>query len=143
MQVYVVAREINDGTPEETPTLSQPDSGKVVGGVLVHYASIGQWGLYSINDKAAAILDWVSKPTVYVVSPRTRNAVSRWVEADEVIDPAVRTRINSWLTARGYPTIPAGWTKRQVVEAFVDRFIKSRWPNFSLDIDVHYDPEVD
>jgi len=143
VQAYIVARELTEGTPEEMPNLSPPDTGKVVGGVLAHFASIGQWGLYSITGKTADVSAWIAKPTIYPLAYRTRTGQLRWAEQDETIDPAIRTRLNTWLTARGYNTIPAGWTKRQVVQALVDRFIKPRWPRFELDTDQHNDPEVD
>jgi hypothetical protein len=36
-------------------------------------------------------------------------------ELNNVVTAAVRTKLNTWLTARGYSTIPAGWTYRQIV----------------------------
>jgi hypothetical protein len=45
------------------------------------------------------------------------------------IAPAIRTRLNTWLTNRGYPNIPAGWTYRRVVREIFERIN----PHFSLD----------
>jgi hypothetical protein len=52
----------------------------------------------------------------------TESGDVRWAELDGVIAAGVRTKLNDWLTARGYPTIPAGWTYRQVVRAVFKRF---------------------
>lgn len=42
-------------------------------------------------------------------------------ELTNVIPNAIRLRINVWLTSRGYPTIPAGWTWKQLLVAIKQR----------------------
>ncbi len=59
----------------------------------------------------------------------TKSGDVRWAELDGVIGSTARTRINTWLSARSLPTIPVGWTYRQVVLAIFKRL----HANFDLD----------
>lgn len=42
-------------------------------------------------------------------------------DLDNVIPVLIRTKINAWLTNHGYPTVPAGWTYRQLLQAIKAR----------------------
>jgi hypothetical protein len=60
-------------------------------------------------------------PNVYGIAFVTESDAAHWTELDNVITPAMRTRLNTWLTARGYSTIPAAWTNRRVIMAVFRR----------------------
>jgi hypothetical protein len=54
-------------------------------------------------------------PNVIGICAVTESGDVKWAELDANIALAGRTKLNTWLTARGYPTIPAGWTNRKVL----------------------------
>lgn len=52
----------------------------------------------------------------------TSDGTTRFPELDQAVPAGFRTRANTWLTARGLPTIPNGTTFLQVV-----RRVKAGW----------------
>jgi hypothetical protein len=76
----------------------------------------GQWGLYLFSGTVAQLTALNALIQVYGLCAMTESDTVRWAELDIVISSGIRTKINTWLTARGYPTVPAGWTYRQVVQ---------------------------
>lgn len=100
----------------------RPDIGALGYHGFVLCAHIGQnWGCYIFSGTAAQLQAINALPNVYAICAVTEGGQVKWAELDGVIAPAVRTRLNSWLSARGYPNIPAGWTYRQVVIAIYKR----------------------
>lgn len=103
-----------------------PDTAPLVPGInykgFVHCGTIGQFGayLYSGTPLQLAALD--ALPTVVGLAVMTEAGNVKWAELDNTITPAHRTRLNTFLTARGFATIPAGRTYRQVVNAVWRRF---------------------
>lgn len=103
-------------------------------GLLPYYAVVlagdlpGIWGAYIVAGTPAQLQDINALPSVYGICMVTEGE-THWAELDTVISSAVRSRINGWLTARGYPTIPAGWTYRQVIIAIFKRIN----PNYTLE----------
>jgi len=87
----------------------------------VHAADVAGWGAYLFSGTTAQLTAINALPNVYGICAVTESGNVKWAELDGVISSAVRTKINNWLTARGYPTIPAGWTYRQVVNAIFKR----------------------
>lgn len=83
-------------------------------------AHLGAWGCYLLSGTGAQLVALNALPNVYGICAVTEAGV-RWAELDGVIAPAVRTRLNTWLTARGYPNIPVSWTYKQVVVAVYKR----------------------
>ena len=81
----------------------------------------GQWGLYLFSGTAAQLTALNALPQVYGLVAMTEDTTVRWSQLNNTISSAHRTKLNTWLTARGYPTIPAGWTYRQVVQAIYQR----------------------
>jgi hypothetical protein len=81
----------------------------------------GQWGLYLFSGTGAQLIALNALGNVYGIVAMTESGGVRWAELDGVIAAGVRTKMNTWLTARGYANIPAGWTYRQVVEAIYQR----------------------
>lgn len=102
-------------------------------------AHIGHnWGCYLFSGTAAQLQAINALPHVYGICAVTESGAIRWAELDNPISPAVRTRLNTWLENRDYPTIPAGWTYRQVILAVYRRV--NEW--FDLDsVDVADTPE--
>lgn len=58
---------------------------------------------------------------VKVLAIKTRLMNLANIKFNAVIPTAMRTRINVWLTARGWTNVPAGWTYRQLLEAIKAR----------------------
>lgn len=79
------------------------------------------FGLYLVSDTAARLVAADSISGVYGICAISQTGDIKWTELDSVITAAARTKINSFLSARGYPTIPAGWTNKQVVKAILTR----------------------
>jgi hypothetical protein len=92
----------------------------------------GNWGAYLFSGTQAQLVAINALPNVYGICLVSEGIV-RWAELDGVIAEAVRTRLNTWLTARGYPNIPAGWTYRQVVIAIYNR-INAKFDLNGIDI---------
>ncbi len=89
--------------------------GYTIGGV------IGQFGAYLWSGTAAQLAALNALPQVVGICALTTAGDVRWAELDGKIAAAVRNRLNIWLGAQGYPTIPADWSNRQVVEAIYKR----------------------
>ncbi len=92
-----------------------PVHGYTLGGV------VGNFGAYLFSGTAAQLAALNALPQVVVICALTTAGDVRWAELDGKIAEAIRTRLNTWLTTRGYPTIPADCSNRQVVEAIYKR----------------------
>jgi hypothetical protein len=79
------------------------------------------WGAYLVSGTGPQLAAVNALPHVYGIVVVTESGDERWVELDGTIAPAVRTRLNTWLTNRGHPNIPAGWTYRQVLNVVYKR----------------------
>lgn len=97
------------------------DDGKRLYSGHVLCGQVGTWGAYLFSGTAAQLLAINALPNVYGICAVTESGNVRWAELDGVIPAAVRTKINDWLSTRSLPTIPAGWTYRQVVMAIYRR----------------------
>lgn len=89
-----------------------------------HFDTLGQYGAYIFSGTAAQLAALNALPNVIglvAMTGKTDND-KEWLELDTVIAAGVRTKINTWLTARGFTNIPAGWTYKQVVRAIYQRF---------------------
>lgn len=89
----------------------------------------GSWGLYLVADTQPRLVAADTISGVYGICLMTQDGEIKWAELDNVITPAMRTKINTWLTNQGYPTIPVSWTNRRVVRAILDRIN----PGFNLE----------
>jgi hypothetical protein len=88
----------------------------------VYIGSVAGWGAYLISGTAAQLTAINALPEAVGIAVLTQSAEgAKWTELDSNITLAIRNKLNTWLTARGYPTIPAGWTNRQVVLAVFRR----------------------
>jgi hypothetical protein len=87
----------------------------------VHCDSIGGFGAYLFSGTPAQMAALNALPQVVGIVAVTESGDVKWAELDGVIASGVRTKLNTWLTARSYPTIPAGWTYRQALEAVYQR----------------------
>lgn len=102
------------GSPELDPRAT-PYAGYCLGG------QAAGWGIYVISGTGSQLVAINALPQVVGLVAVTDSGGVRWPELDGVIASAVRTKVNTWLTARGWPTIPVGWTYRQVVKAILQR----------------------
>lgn len=89
---------------------------------FIHCGTLGNFGAYIYSGTPAQLAALDALPTVVGLAVMTESGNVKWAELDNTITPAHRTRLNTFLTARGLPTIPAGRTYRQVVLAVWDRF---------------------
>ena len=99
MKAYAIV-EMSNGNPNVDFTAT-PISGYCLGAVQ------GTYGLYLVAGTAAQLVALAALPNVW--------RVCTLAEIDDVITTARRTSMNQWLTAQGWPNIPAGWTYRQIV----------------------------
>ena len=99
----------------------QPDLGGLPFRGYCQLAKAGGWGLYLVSGSAAQLSSIGALANVYPLVAMTDNGILKWAELDNVVTAAHRTKLNNWLTARGYPTIPAGWTYRQILMAILQR----------------------
>lgn len=89
---------------------------------VIHCGSLGQFGAYMYSGTPSQLAALDALPTVVALAIMTEAGAIKWAELDTVITTAHRTRLNTFLTNRGLPTIPAGWTYRQVINAVWNRF---------------------
>lgn len=101
------------------PQLSREDTpytGHVHIGNLNH-----QFGAYMMSGTGAQLVAINALPGVVGIVAVTESSGVRWAELDGVIAAGVRTKLNTWLSAKGYPNIPAGWIYKQTVMAVFRR----------------------
>ena len=79
------------------------------------------YGLYMVSDTLPRLAAADNLPGVYGICAMTKSGEVQWAELDNLITPAMRTKINIWLSAHGYPTIPATWTNRRVIREILTR----------------------
>ncbi len=108
----------------------EPNIGAVTFGGYAHIFSVAGFGLYLFGGSAAQLTALNALVQVRGLAAMTDNGTVKWAELNNVITAAHRTKLNTWLTARGYPTIPAGWAYRQVIRAIIRRM-----RNFGEDTD--------
>jgi len=108
MKAFMVAKH----GPEIPAT---DDAGKRMYHGFVRLARIGDWAVYLVSGTGAQLLAIDALPNVIGICAVTESGDVKWGELDANIALAVRTKLNTWLTARGLPTIPAGWTNRKVL----------------------------
>ena len=103
-----------------------PNTGALVVGRdfrgYVHCGTLGNFGAYLYAGTLAQLAALDALPTVVGLVVMTETGNVKWAELENTITLAHRTRLNTFLTARGLPTIPAGRTYRQVVLAVWNRF---------------------
>jgi len=83
---------------------------------FAYVGRIGVWGAYIISGTQAQLLALNALPEVVGVCFVSQADTERWPELNDTINPAVRTKINTFLINRGFEfTIPVEWTNRQVL----------------------------
>ncbi len=100
-----------EGGSPKIDTSVTPYHGHVLSGQL------GQYGAYLFSGTNAQLIALNALPNVIGIVAVTNNGDVHWTELDNTIAAGVRTKLNTWLTNNGKPTIPAGWTNRQVILA--------------------------
>ena len=91
------------------------------GHVHVPATILGAWGAYMVSGTGAQLTAINALPQVVGIVAVTESGSVRWAELDGVIAAGVRTKLNNWLTARGYPNILSGWTYRRVIREVFQR----------------------
>ncbi len=112
-KLFAIARMAN-GKPDIDLTATP-----IAGYVLCD--QIGNQGAYLFSGTTAQLIDLNALPQVVGIVGVTETGATRWVELDNAIAAGVRTKLNTWLTARGYLNIPVGWTYRRVINAIYQR----------------------
>ncbi len=85
-------------------------------------AAYQSWGLYLLSGTGAQLLAIAALPAAKVVPLcLVSQGESQFPELNDVILPAVRTKLNTWLTARGFPTIPTGAKYGVIIKAICNR----------------------
>ncbi len=92
-----------------------PVHGYTLGGV------VGNFGAYLFSGTGAQLTTLNALPQIVGICVMTTTGDVRWAELDGKTATAIRNKLNTWLTTRGYPTIPITWTYRQVVKAIYQR----------------------
>jgi hypothetical protein len=88
----------------------------------VYIGSVAGWGAYLISGTAAQLTAINALPQAVGIAVLTHPKDGpKWVELDSNVTTAIRNKLNTWLGNNGYPTIPAGWTNRLVVETIFRR----------------------
>lgn len=82
---------------------------------------VAGFGAYLFSGTNVQLLALNALPNVMGLCIVTEDANVKWAELDGVIAPAVRTKLNVWLTARGFVNVPAGMTYRAVITAVYQR----------------------
>lgn len=91
---------------------------------IVYIFSVGGpngFGLYLIGGSVAQLTALNALAQVRGLAVMTDSGATHWAELGNTITTAQRTKLNTWLTARGYPTIPVGWSYRQIIRAIIRR----------------------
>lgn len=88
------------------------------------------WVIGLISSVTAGIDAAVALPNVYELV-RGIESPKAWM-LDVAIPEAKRTQFNNWLSNRGLPTIPSGYTIRQVLKHVIARFGRE---NFEVGLD--------
>ena len=114
MKAFAIIR-MSGGQPE-IDLETQPYHGYVL------CDQLGQWGTYLISGTGAQLQAINALSHVYGICAVTENSDVRWAELDDIPVAAIRNRLNTWLTNRDQPTIPADWTARRIVKAIYRRF---------------------
>lgn len=99
----------------------------------VQCGTIGQYGAYIFSGTGDRLLAINALSNVIGLVAMTESGNVRWAELDGTITVAQRTKWNTWLSARGYPTIPVGATYRAIVMAVYKR-LNNLWDLQTHDI---------
>ncbi len=94
---------------------------------------IGQYGAYIFSGTGGQLIAINALSNVVGIVAVTESGDIRWGELDGVVTPAIRTKLNNFLTARSLPTIPVGWSYRQILIAVYKR-LNPLWSLDSHDI---------
>ncbi len=82
---------------------------------------VGTFAAYLFSGTGPQLIAINALSNVYGLVAMTESGSIRWAELDGTVTTAQRTKWNAWLSARGYPTIPVGWSYRQIVLAVFKR----------------------
>lgn len=107
MKAFALAR-MAGGQPDIDPTVTPYH-----GYVLCDRIGNTGWGAYLFSGTGPQLVALDAHPQVVGIAAVT--------QLDDQVGSAVRTKINSWLSNRGQPTIPAGWSNRRVVREIYKR----------------------
>jgi len=84
-----------------------------------YIGAFGQWAGYIISGTKSQLQAINALPQVYGLAYVTEAEGAHWTELDNAIAPAMRNKVNTWLTANAQAIIPAGWTNKKVIKAIM------------------------
>ena len=117
MKAFALVR-MSDGQPD----LPQAAQGRVNWTLYDRIGDTG-WGAYLVAatgpDLQALDTQWSGFIGIVAVTESGDNV--HWGELENPCADAVRARLNTWLAAHGYRTIPEQWTNRRVVREIYER----------------------
>jgi len=99
-----------------------PDTGATAYHGHVLLKELGQYGLYMFSGSGAQLSGLGGLANVVPLVGMTDDGTARYPELENTISAGARTKMNNWLTARGYPNVPAGWTYRRLLNELLQRF---------------------
>lgn len=113
------------GAPDTSPLVAGQDyRGYVLADTLG-----GTHGAYLFSGTGPQLVALNALATVTGIVAVTEAGGTRWAELDGTTAAGIRTKLNTFLTSKGQPTIPTGWTYRKVIETVFKRLNA----DFSLD----------
>jgi hypothetical protein len=92
--------------------------------VVINTVKLADFDLASVDPMGGDVnlrLQCVLEDYVKVLRIKARQMNLTSADFDNVIPAAIRTRINVWLTKRGWTNVPSGWTYRQLFVAIKTR----------------------
>lgn len=116
MKALAICKETQSGPQKGSPDLSVPYHGFVFVGNLP-----GAYAAYIITGTGAQLTAINADPNC-VAGVLITESGARWPEMDQPVPAGMRTRINTYLTAQGRPTIGAGVTLKQVAQQAAAHF---------------------
>lgn len=115
MHAYTII-EISGGAPNVN-FLNTP-----INGYVLAAGPFGNYGLYLVSGTGAQLTALNALSNVWGLVAMDDSGDVRWSQLDNVIAAGVRTKLNQFASARGWPNVPAGWTYRQVLTWLVNKF---------------------
>lgn len=112
MKAVVICRADNDGAPD-------------IGTGWHRWAHVGDlpgaYAIYIVVASGVQLTAIEAMPGV-VGGAVVSNGSVRWSQLDEPLQPALRTKLNTWLTNRGLPTVGSNFTLLQLVRRAASEF---------------------
>lgn len=91
-------------------------------GVIINTVPLTTFDLAGVGEGDVNLrLKNVLEDFIHILAIKTRNMDLTSADFNNVIPAGIRLKINVFLTAKGWPTVPAGYTWRQLFDAIKAR----------------------